>query len=200
MLDMILKLLKFNVFTGLIFLLFSMSVYAQEENPWIELQTSKGNIIIELFADKAPITVENFLTYINEGFYDGTIIHRAVYDWVIQGGGYDRFYQSKETREPVKSESDNGLKNIRGTVAMARHSEPNSADSQFFINLDNNESLDYVDNTDKGRGYCVFGQVIKGLEVADEISQMEKEDIEHIGINVPIGPIVIEKAIVLEDG
>ncbi len=193
--------LAIRILGRLIFLLIIAPVCAEDtaDNPRVELRTSKGNMVIELFADRAPATVENFLTYVNAGFYEGTIIHRAVYDWIIQGGGYDRFYQARQADAPVKSEADNGLKNTRGTIAMARHSAPDSADSQFFINLDNNESLDYVDDTDRGRGYCVFGQVLKGLEVADEISQMEKQDIAHIGVNVPVGPVVIEEVVVLSD-
>ena len=188
------NLLLFALCTGVL----SAPVNAGER-PWVEMRTTKGIIIIELFPDKSPVTVENFLNYVNSGFYNGTIIHRAVYDWIVQGGGYDREFQPRETADPIRNEANNGLKNIRGTVAMARFDEPDTADSQFFINLDNNDSLDHKSEEDGEWGYCVFGQVIKGLEVADEISQMEKQEIEHIGLSVPVGPVVVEQIRLLQE-
>lgn len=136
----------------------------------ILMETSKGKITIELFADKAPKTVENFKTYINEGFFNGTIFHRVINGFMIQGGGYDQEYKKRETRPPVLNEADNGLKNQRGTIAMARTGDPHSATAQFFINHRDNRALDHR-NKGAGWGYAVFGKVVEGMDVVDAIAQ-----------------------------
>lgn len=139
------------------------------ENPRVLMKTSKGDIIIELFADKAPITVNNFLSYVDEKFYDGTIFHRVVKGFVIQGGGLTADFVTKKTKPPIKNEAANGLKNLKGTIAMARTSEVDSATCQFFINLVDNPFLDHKDNTPEGFGYAVFGRVVSGIEIVEAI-------------------------------
>ena len=131
--------------------------------------TTMGNITLELDKQKAPVTVENFITYIQSGHYDGTIFHRVVEDFVIQGGGLDQEMNEKPTRSPIKNEANNGLSNLFGTIAMARTPDPHSASAQFFINTTDNAFLDFSKETDDGWGYCVFGKVIDGLEVVEQI-------------------------------
>lgn len=133
----------------------------------VVMETSKGTIELELAPDKAPITVKNFVGYARKGFYNGTIFHRVIPGFMIQGGGYDQKFQEKPTEAPIENEGKNGLKNERGTIAMARTSDPNSATAQFFINVNNNMSLDYPQPD--GFGYAVFGKVTKGMDVADKI-------------------------------
>lgn len=140
------------------------------ENPRVLMKTSKGDIVLELFADKAPITVKNFLSYVDEKFYDGTIFHRVIKGFMIQGGGLTPEFATKPTKPPIKNEATNGLKNLRGTIAMARTSEVNSATCQFFINHVDNPFLDHKDNTPEGFGYAVFGRVVSGMEVVDAIA------------------------------
>ncbi|MCX7974978.1 MAG: peptidylprolyl isomerase [Candidatus Aminicenantes bacterium] len=142
------------------------------ENPKVLMKTSKGDIVIELFADKAPITVKNFLSYVDEKFYDGTIFHRVVKGFVIQGGGLTADFVTKKTKPPIKNEATNGLKNLKGTIAMARTSEVDSATCQFFINLVDNPFLDHKDKTPEGFGYAVFGRVVSGLEVVEAIGNV----------------------------
>ncbi len=139
-----------------------------------KIQTSMGDIIVELYPDKAPATVENFLRYATEGLYDRTIIHRVVKGFVIQGGGYSRLYSERKRYDPIPYEGDNGLKNERGTIAMARSSDPNSAQAQWFINLRDNPKLDH-EVTELGPiyGYAVFGRVVEGMDVADAIGEVE---------------------------
>ncbi|MCC6747267.1 MAG: peptidyl-prolyl cis-trans isomerase [Deltaproteobacteria bacterium] len=139
----------------------------------VELDTSLGKIRLELFRDKAPATTENFLQYVSAKHYDGTIFHRVIDGFMIQGGGFDPTFRERPTRAPVKNEADNGLKNVRGTVAMARTPDPHSATAQFFINVKDNASLDHRDKTDGGWGYCVFGKVVAGLEVVDKIKAVQ---------------------------
>jgi len=138
----------------------------EAQNQKVLMKTSVGNIIIELYPKKAPVTVANFLQYIDDGFFDGTVIHRIVPGFVIQGGGFTFDYQRKKTRDPIKNESDNGLKNLRGTLSMARTSNPDSATSQFFINTQDNEALDKTKNR---AGYAVFGKVIEGYDIVKKI-------------------------------
>ncbi len=140
------------------------------ENPRVLMKTSKGDIVIELFADKAPITVKNFLSYVDNKFYDGTIFHRVIKGFMIQGGGLTAEFVTKSTKPPIKNEAGNGLKNLRGTIAMARTSEVDSATCQFFINHVDNPFLDHRDNTPEGFGYAVFGRVISGMETVDAIA------------------------------
>jgi len=150
----------------------STVVYAQAEtdNPQVTIHTSKGDIRLELYAKEAPISVENFLQYANDGFYDGTIFHRVISHFMVQGGGMTPDMARKTTRGPIVNEADNGLKNVRGTVAMARTNDVNSATSQFFINVEVNGALDHVakDNS-RNWGYTVFGRVIDGMDVVDDI-------------------------------
>jgi cyclophilin family peptidyl-prolyl cis-trans isomerase len=168
---------------------------AQSESaPSVILKTSVGEIEIELFPDKAPESVKNFLAYVDEGFYDGTIFHRVIKDFMIQGGGYDGGRQKKPTRSPIKNEANNGLKNETGTVAMARTSVPDSATSQFFINVENNAFLDYREATPEGWGYAVFGRVTRGMDVAEKIENAETEDGGGAFRNIPKSPVVIESA------
>ena len=139
--------------------------------PQVRLDTSLGPIILELADDKAPKTVDNFLAYARDGFYNGTIFHRVIDGFMIQGGGFTADFQQKPTRAPVPNEADNGLKNLRGTIAMARTSDPQSATAQFFINVKDNPALDYRSSTPQGWGYAVFGKVIDGMEAVDKIRQ-----------------------------
>ena len=134
------------------------------------MKTTKGDITLELYPDKAPATVENFMSYVDDNFYDGTIFHRVIADFMIQGGGYTEDFTKKPSRSPIKNEAANGLKNKRGTIAMARTGEPHSATNQFFINHVDNSFLDHTAKTEEGYGYCVFGKVIQGMDVVDAIA------------------------------
>jgi peptidyl-prolyl cis-trans isomerase A (cyclophilin A) len=137
-------------------------------NPLVLMETSQGNVKMELFRNEAPISVKNFQEYVFSGFYDGTIFHRVIRGFMIQGGGFDTEFRRKETRAPIGNEADNGLKNRRGTLAMARTADPDSATSQFFINLVDNPMLDRP--SPDGHGYAVFGRVIEGMDVVDRIA------------------------------
>jgi len=137
--------------------------------PRVTLSTSKGEIVVELYPDKAPATVKSFLAYVNEKFYDGTIFHRVIPGFMIQGGGFTPDMNQKATHAPVKNEADNGLSNVRGSIAMARTSDPHSASSQFFINLKDNTFLDRAQSQD-GWGYTVFGKVVSGMDAVDAIA------------------------------
>jgi cyclophilin family peptidyl-prolyl cis-trans isomerase len=138
-------------------------------NPIVLMSTSEGDIKIELFADKAPISVKNFLRYVDEGHYDGTIFHRVIKGFMIQGGGFDAEFNEKSAHAAIRNEAGNGLKNVRGTLAMARTNEVDSATAQFFINVVDSDFLDHRDETARGFGYAVFGKVIEGMDVADKI-------------------------------
>ena len=139
----------------------------------VKLTTTKGDIVIELNEDKAPATVENFLNYVRDGFYDGTIFHRVIPDFMIQGGGFNDQMMQKPTQDPIKNEADNGLANDRGTIAMARTPDPDSATAQFFINHKDNAFLNYTAPSEQGWGYCVFGEVTEGMDVVDEIAKVK---------------------------
>jgi peptidyl-prolyl cis-trans isomerase A (cyclophilin A) len=169
----------------------SAAVAADKKNPVVVLDTTKGAIEIELYADKAPVTVKNFLEYVKKGHYDGTIFHRVIPGFMIQGGGFSKDMEQKPTSDPIKNEADNGVKNDRGTIAMARTSDPNSATAQFFINVVDNEGL----NRPKpdGHGYAVFGKVVKGLDVADAIVKVPTTS-RGGHQNVPEEPIVVKSA------
>ena len=144
-----------------------------QPNPVVELQTSAGSLHIELYADKAPKTVSNFLQYVDDGFYDGTIFHRVIANFMIQGGGFTEDMSEKDTRSPIMNEADNGLGNERGTIAMARTSDPHSASSQFFINaVETNQFLNHSAKTSQGWGYCVFGKMTGGFDVLDKIRKV----------------------------
>ena len=161
-------------------------------NPQVELKTSMGPITLELYADKAPQTVENFLQYVKDGFYDGTVFHRVIPDFMIQGGGFTTDFVQKKTRAPIRNEAANGLKNALGTVAMARTSDPHSATAQFFINIADNDFLNFTAPTQQGHGYCVFGKVVKGMDVVDKIARI-KTGIRPPHGDVPLRPIIIEQ-------
>lgn len=135
----------------------------------VRLTTTHGDILLELDPERAPLTVENFAAYVRDGHYDGTIFHRVIEDFMIQGGGMDADMNSKPTRESIKNEADNGLKNLEGTIAMARTPDPHSASAQFFINTTDNGFLDFRAATDDGWGYCVFGKVVDGMDVVEKI-------------------------------
>jgi len=143
---------------------------AADGNPKVEMETSKGKMVIELFPEKAPETVKNFLNYVDAKFYDGTIFHRVIPNFMIQGGGFTSDMKQKSAGTPIKNEADNGLNNERGTIAMARTGDPHSATAQFFINSVNNDFLNHKGKTQQGWGYVVFGKVIKGMDVVDAIS------------------------------
>lgn len=162
-------------------------------NPTVLLETPLGDILVELLADKAPKTVANFLAYVDDGFYDYTIFHRVIPDFMIQGGGLTMQMKEKPTRPPVANEAENGLKNLAGTMAMARGPEPHSAAAQFFINVVDNPDLDFTAPTKEGFGYCVFGQVLDGFEVAKKISKARTKAMGGHQ-NVPVDPISIISA------
>lgn len=162
-------------------------------NPKVKMETSKGTIIIELYADKAPKSVANFLSYVNAGAYDGTIFHRVIKDFMNQGGGFTPDYKKVDTKDPVQNEADNGLKNLKYTVAMARTGEPHSATNQFFINTADNAFLDYTGKSMRGWGYTVFGNVIEGQNIADIISRAATGSGGPFSQDVPRTPIIIEK-------
>jgi cyclophilin family peptidyl-prolyl cis-trans isomerase len=164
----------------------------------VEMKTSLGTITIELYPDKAPVTVENFLKYVKDGHYDGTIFHRVVPGFVVQGGGYDKSAKEKPTRAPIKNEASNGLKNSRGTLSMARTSDPNSATSQFFINLKDNAALDFRNPSPQGIGYAVFAKVTQGMEVVDAMVKVPLAPAPYAPDGSPVTPIVIESARVVE--
>jgi peptidyl-prolyl cis-trans isomerase B (cyclophilin B) len=170
-------------------------VSADDQPPKVDMKTSKGIIVIELDPKAAPKTVENFLSYVNEGTYDGTIFHRVIKDFMIQGGGFVPQMVQKKTKAPVVNEADNGLKNLRGTIAMARTMEPHSATSQFFINTVDNSFLDHTAKNAQGWGYCVFGKVVEGMDTVDEITKVKTANkMGHQ--DVPVVPVIIEKVTV----
>lgn len=160
-------------------------------NPQVELKTSQGTIVLELDADKAPKTVDNFLQYVREGFYNGTIFHRVIDGFMIQGGGFTSDMKQKPTRTPIENEAKNGLKNLPGTIAMARTSDPHSASAQFFINLVNNAPLDYPSRD--GWGYAVFGKVVQGMDVVQKIGKAGTGTSGFFR-DVPTTPITIQSA------
>lgn len=159
----------------------------------IRLHTNKGIIDIELDFDKAPNTAKNFQQYVEEGFYNGVIFHRVIPNFMIQGGGMESGLKEKTTRAPIANEADNGLKNDRGTIAMARTQDPHSASAQFFINLKNNDFLNHTGKTAQGWGYAVFGKVVAGMEVVDSIATVKTGRLGYHS-DVPTEDIVIEKA------
>ncbi len=142
------------------------------ENPKVLMKTSMGDITIELFPDKAPLTVKNFLSYVEEKFYDGTIFHRVISGFMIQGGGLTADMVEKSTKPPIKNEATNGLSNVRGTIAMGRMNAPHTATSHFYINHVNNDGLDHRNTSSEGYGYCVFGRVVDGMKVVDAIARV----------------------------
>ncbi|MFA7268264.1 MAG: peptidylprolyl isomerase [Sterolibacterium sp.] len=175
-------------------LLSNLSAFAA--NPTVELKTNQGTLVIELYADKAPKSVANFLQYVRDGFYNGTVFHRVIDGFMIQGGGFTPDMKQKATRAPIENEAKNGLKNNVGTLAMARTGNPHSATAQFFINLVDNASLDYPSRD--GWGYAVFGKVTQGLEVVQKIAKVPTGN-AGMYQNVPATPVVIESVKLLSE-
>ncbi len=166
-------------------------------SPRVKLQTSQGDIVIELNAEKAPKTVENFLAYVKEGHYDGTVFHRVINNFMIQGGGFEAGMKQKQTRASIENEANNGLKNDRYSVAMARTSDPHSASAQFFINVADNDFLNFTSPTPNGWGYAVFGAVVEGTQVVDQIKGV-KTGTKGFHQDVPVEDVVLEKATIVE--
>lgn len=160
------------------------------DNPMVLMETAMGEVVIELFADKAPETVKNFLSYVEDEHYDGTIFHRVIPTFMIQGGGFSGMMKEKATGAPIKNEANNGVKNERGTVAMARTMEPHSATAQFFVNVEDNEFLNFKAETEEGWGYCVFGKVVEGMEVVDKIRKVRTKSMGFHD-DVPVDPVYI---------
>ena len=174
------------------------SARAQRSHPLVKLETSMGDITLELYPDKAPVTVANFLEYVKAGFFNGTIFHRVINGFMIQGGGLDAQLNKKPTRAPIKNEADNGLTNDAYTVAMARTGDPNSATAQFFISVVNNAFLNHTAKTPQGWGYAVFGKVVKGKEVVDKIKAVPTTT-KGMYEDVPVEPVTIIKATVVQN-
>ena len=178
----------------------SLAVPALAANPTVEMKTSAGTIVLELNAEKAPKSVENFLQYANAGFYNGTVFHRVIDGFMIQGGGFTADFKQKPTKAPVVNEAEQsskaGLLNVPGTIAMARTSDPNSASSQFFINVNDNKSLNFRSPDPAGIGYTVFGKVTQGMDVVQKIAKV-KTTSAGMHQNVPEQPVIIESVKVL---
>ncbi len=177
---------------SILLLLFATQAYSAD-NPKVNMQTSIGTIVIELNAEKAPKSVANFLRYVEKGFYNGTIFHRVIKDFMIQGGGFTPDYKKKPTHAAIKNEAQNGLKNERGTIAMARTGAPHSATGQFFINTVNNKFLNHTAPNIMGWGYTVFGKVTKGMDVVDKIRAVKTGRGGQFPSDVPQTPVIIEK-------
>ncbi len=169
----------------------------QKANPKVTLETSKGAIVIELYPDKAPKTVANFLQYVRSGHFDGTIFHRVIDGFMIQGGGFTTTMEQKQVGAPIQNEADNGLSNARGTIAMARTNVPNSATAQFFINTVNNKGLDHTGKNEQGWGYAVFGKVSAGMEAVDAIAKVPTGT-KSGQRDVPVEAVIITKATAAE--
>lgn len=166
-------------------------------SPRVKLSTSAGDIVIELDAANAPKSTENFVAYVRDGFYDNTIFHRVIDGFMIQGGGFEPGMKQKPTRDPIENEANNGLKNDKYTIAMARTNDPHSATAQFFINVANNDFLNHTAPTSQGWGYAVFGKVVEGEEVIDKVRGVKTGN-AGFHQNVPVEDVVIEKATVIE--
>lgn len=185
-----------RIFWGCLLMLFMAGMaFGQDKpmpNPQVVLQTNKGTIVVELYPAKAPLTVKNFLDYTASGFYNGTIFHRVIPGFMIQGGGFSKEMAHKPGQAPIQNEADNGLQNLRGTISMARTQDPHSASSQFFINTKDNPFLNYQSPSLSGWGYAVFGRVVQGMDVVDAISNV-RTTIRPPYRDVPMEPIEIIK-------
>jgi len=176
----------------------SINAYASG-NPQVRIVTSKGDIEIELNQQKAPQSVKNFLNYVNSGHYNGTVFHRVIKGFMIQGGGYDQRFQKKTTQQAIANEADNGLKNNRGTIAMARTNVPHSATAQFFINTNDNRSLNHSEKSMRGWGYAVFGKVTKGMQVVDSIENVRTGAKPPFTRDAPQQDIIIQKIEIISE-
>jgi len=173
-------------------ILFSLMLFkAHAKNPTVLMKTNLGTLEIELYEKKAPVTVKNFLSYVKDGTYNGTIFHRVIKDFIIQGGNYDEQLLPRNKKAPIINEANNGLKNLKGTLAMARRVGKDTATNQFFINITNNSVLDYVDKSDQGYGYAVFGKITKGMSIVEKIN---KRATQRRGVfpKLPVKNIVID--------
>jgi len=177
---------------SLLFVQFSAAQDKPAAQPVVLVKTSLGSFKVELWPDKAPITVKNFLTYTDEKFYDGTIFHRVIPNFMIQGGGFTADMQQKRTHDPIKNEARADVKNLRGTIAMARTNVVDSATAQFFINVKDNDFLDHKDDSVRGFGYCVFGKVIEGMDVVDKIKAVKTGAVRPFAEDAPLESVVIE--------
>ena len=186
-----------SLITFVIFSLICLQLNSAYANPKVLMETSKGNITIELYEKEAPKTVKNFLSYVSEGFYNNLIFHRVIKYFMIQGGGLDSEMRQKDTKTPIKNEARRGLNNDRGTIAMARTNVIDSATAQFFINVVNNDFLNHSDNTSRGFGYAVFGEVINGMDVVDSIARVKTGTYNGFG-DVPKEPIIIKTVSIIE--
>lgn len=186
--SMFTALLKFSLVCLAVMFQFAYADDKAATNPKVAMKTNMGTIVIELDQEKAPISVENFLSYVDDGYYKGTIFHRVIPDFMIQGGGMDVDLKQQKTKDPIKNEAKNGLKNVRGSLAMARTNDVDSATSQFFINLKDNN---FLDHGARGFGYAVFGKVVEGMEVVDKIATIPTKRSGYHG-NVPTTPVIIE--------
>jgi cyclophilin family peptidyl-prolyl cis-trans isomerase len=184
-------------FTSLCLLISSVNAADNITKKQIKLETSEGNIVLELDITRAPLSVLNFMKYVREGFYDGTIFHRVIKDFMIQGGGFTPELERKIPNAPILNEADNGLKNLRGTISMARTNDPHSATAQFFINVTDNPFLNHSSKTPRGWGYAVFGHVIKGMHVIDKIRNQRTGPNGPFRSDVPMKMVLIHKATIV---
>ncbi len=185
--------------TTYVLLLTLLSTSIMAENTLVKMNTSQGDIYLELYNDKAPLSVANFLAYANEGFYDGTIFHRVISTFMIQGGGFTETLERKPTKDPIKNEANNGLKNLRGTISMARLPDPHSATAQFFINVQDNAALNFTGEQNTNTwGYAVFGHVVQGMGVVDDIRFTPTAGRMPFRKDVPIENVVINSVEVIE--
>ncbi len=178
----------------------SFSSYAEGGNtlPQVKLETSLGDIVIELNSEKAPNTVANFLSYVEDGSYNGTVFHRVIENFMIQGGGFDESFSQRPTKDSIENEANNGLSNVPGSIAMARTGDPHSATAQFFINTVNNDFLDFSEESQQGWGYAVFGKVVEGMDVVNKIRTVETGSKGPFPTDAPVENIVIITATVVE--
>lgn len=189
--------LRKQIFLIVFILLFSITSNIQAETTMVKMDTNHGTIMLELDADSAPNTVANFLTYVKEGFFDGTIFHRVISNFMIQGGGFSEDMSQKTTHDPIKNEANNGLKNDNGTIAMARTGDPHSATAQFFINVKDNDFLNFSSETPQGWGYAVFGKVTEGMDVVEKIKGVATTT-KGPYQDVPQEAVIIEKVSIVE--
>lgn len=198
--DMLTALSSMNTSSLILASFFGLTVLGSTgsaEATKVKLQTSMGDIVLELNAKKAPKSVANFLAYAKAGHYDGTVFHRVISNFMVQGGGLDAKMNKRPAKRMVQNEADNGLKNVVGSVAMARTNDPHSASAQFFINVNNNSSLNHRSKDSRGWGYAVFGKVVKGMEVVNKIKVVKTSRVNGRG-DVPVTPITIKKVIILK--